>query len=101
MGVDSDRIREESMRRGITRLCHFTPSRKLAHIMTATTGLRPVADLESSDPDLLDPNDVYRADNRRDALNCSIEYPNIWMLQKVREKPSSFRDWAVLFISPR
>jgi len=43
------RIRRECNRRGITRLCHFTQSRNLAHILGDCVGILSRRRLESND----------------------------------------------------
>ena len=39
------RIRDSAARRGVTRLCHFTPSRNLVHIAAGLTGILATARL--------------------------------------------------------
>ena len=38
-------IRQEAIKRNITRLCHFTQARKLAHILGEINGLASTTDV--------------------------------------------------------
>jgi hypothetical protein len=92
-------VRAEAMRRGIERLCHFTPSRKLPHILADERGIRSVAELEADGADTLNQNDPLRLEG--DAIiNCSIEYPNTWLLDKMQDREKVFPDWVVLLLDP-
>jgi len=97
---DSVRIRLEAKRRGISRLCHFTQSRKLAHILTDLDGIWSTTRLKEMAPDLLDQTDPVRLDGCEDHICCSIEYPNTWYLARVRDRDPLFREWVILFLSP-
>lgn len=97
----SAQIQADCAARGVSRLVHFTRSRKLPHILSESGGIRPAIDLETHAPDTLDANDPIRLDRRRDCVNCSVEYPNSWMMKKVRQHDPLFKDWAVLFVKPQ
>lgn len=97
---DSDKIREDVERRGITRLCHFMQSRKLAHVLNETQALLPTSDLKEHHPDLLDVTDQNRIDGRLDHICCSVEYPNSWYFEKVRRKDELFTDWLIICLDP-
>ncbi|MGH9061221.1 MAG: DarT ssDNA thymidine ADP-ribosyltransferase family protein, partial [Acidimicrobiales bacterium] len=84
----------EARKRGVTRLCHFTKSSSLAHIL-ATGEIRDTAALIAS-PDGYRPTDERRRDKRFGYVCCSLEYPNSWYLNKAREREPNFPDWVVL-----
>lgn len=97
---ESEKIRRESERRGISRICHITQSRKLPHIFGSLNGLYSAEWLRSNRPDLLDSNDEQRLDGKPDHISCSIEYPNGWYWDSIRQKVHAFKDWVVLLIRP-
>jgi hypothetical protein len=92
--TDADHIKREAQRRGITRLCHFTQSRKLAHILTELDGIWSTARLVEIAPDLLDRMDQSRFDGHTNHICCSIEYPNTWYLNKIRDSDPLFKEWV-------
>lgn len=100
MANDHDKIRAEVTLRGISRLCHFTQSRKLPHILGELDGLWSTAWLKRWRPDLLDQTDPLRYDGHEDHICCSIEYPNTWYLARIRDRDPLFREWVVVFIAP-
>ena len=91
-------IQQECNRRGITRLCHFTQSRNMAHIFDDPYGLYSTRTLRDNDMPH-NPTDSSRYDGRDDLVCCSIEYPNTYYFAKVREHDRLFKDWVVLFIN--
>lgn len=93
-------IRDDIRRRGITRLCHFTQSRKFAHILGTTRALLPTQELRERYPDLLDVTDTERLDGHLGHVCCSIQYPNGWYFEKIRDKDPLFRDWVILTLDP-
>lgn len=92
-------IQQECHRRGITRLCHFTQSRNMAHIFDDPYGLYSTRTLKANDMPH-NPTDPDRYDKRDDLVCCSIEYPNTYYFKKVRDHDRLFRDWVVLYIDP-
>ncbi len=84
--------------RGIARLCHFTPSRNLGHILADHHGVLATKHLKDDDRAVLNATDLARLDGHPDHVCCSIQYPNAWYFQKARGKERLFSDWAVLFI---
>lgn len=92
-------IQQECIDRGITRLCHFTQSRNLAHIFGDSFGLYSTRTLQSYDMPH-NPTDPDRYDGRNDLICCSIEYPNTYYFVRVREHDHLFKDWVVLLIDP-
>ena len=93
-------IQKECAHRGITRICHFTQSRNLAHIFGDTLALYSKKTLEQYDMPY-NPTDSDRYDGRDNLICCSIEYPNTYYFAKVREQDPLFKDWVVLMIETR
>ena len=85
-------------RRGITRLCHFTPSRNLAHIAEDPSGILAAKHLEEDEKAVFNPTDLQRLDGFPDHVCCSIQYPNAWYFRRARRQERLFRDWVVLLI---
>ncbi len=97
-GLIMEPIRTRALRRGITRLCHFTPSRNLAHIASDRQGILATRHLETDERSVLNPTDRERLDGHPDHVCCSIQYPNAWYFRTARKKEQLFRDWVVLLI---
>lgn len=93
-------IRASARRRGIARLCHFTPSRNLVHIATDPTGLLASTQLEEDEKAILNATDLARLDGFPDHVCCSIQYPNAWYFRKARQDAHIFADWVVLLLNP-
>jgi hypothetical protein len=94
-----NQIQQECKVRGITRLCHFTQSRNLAHIFDSPLGLYSTKTLQSLGMPH-NPTDPNRYDGRDDLICCSIEYPNTYYFHTVRGHDHLFKDWVVLLIEP-
>ena len=94
-------IRERARRRGITRLCHFTPSRNLAHIASDSNGLLASRHLQDDEAAIFNPTDKVRLDGYPGHVCCSIQYPNAWYFRKARDNERLFPDWVVLLIDVR
>jgi hypothetical protein len=94
-------IKREVESRGIRRLCHFTPSRNLVHILTGTTGILATKKLQENERNIFTQTDLERLDNHEGYICCSIEYPNAWYFDKARSKDLLFKDWVVMFINPQ
>ncbi|MDB9315948.1 DarT ssDNA thymidine ADP-ribosyltransferase family protein [Spirulina sp. CS-785/01] len=92
-------IHNEVKKRGITRLCHFTPSRNLVHILTGETGILATQKLQEDERNVFTQTDLERLDQHEGYICCSIEYPNAWYFDCARAKDTIFRDWVVLFIN--
>jgi hypothetical protein len=93
-------IRRGAQHRGITRLCHFTPSRNLVHIATDPSGLLASAHLRADDKAVFNATDRERLDGFSDHVCCSVQYPNAWYFRKARAKDRLFDDWVVLLLHP-
>lgn len=88
---------EQIMERGITRLCHFTKSKNISHILGEQNGIL------SSDiipKHIKDINDNLRLDNKKEYICCSIEYPNVFYLDAIRNNDKLFKEWSILIIEP-
>ena len=93
-------IRKLVEARGISRLCHFTPSRKLAHILADSAAIMSTQDLKQQERDVFDPTDLERVDGYHGHVCCSVEYPNAWYFAKAQTKEILFKDWVILLIDP-
>lgn len=91
-------IRNEAERRGITRLCHFTPSRNLGHIAENPRGILASQYLRRDEKAVFNPTDSERLDGHPNHVCCSIQYPNAWYFRTARQEEPLFRDWVVVFI---
>ena len=94
-------IRTRVERRGITRLCHFTPSRNLAHIASDPRGILASRHLQVDEAAVFNPTDKERWDGYPDHVCCSIQYPNAWYFKRARQNERLFQDWVVLLIDAR
>ncbi len=45
-------------------------------------------------------NDLLRLDGKKDFINCSIQYPNFWYYNKIKDNNPIFEDWCILYIDP-
>ena len=91
-------IRVSAARRGITRLCHFTPSRNLGHIAANLQGVLAARHLAEDEKAVFNPTDLRRLDGLPDHVSCSIQYPNAWYFRTARGQEQLFRDWVVLLV---
>ena len=102
MRVDTTNpIQQEVLERGITRLCHFTPSRNLLQIAAGKVGVLATAHLEADERAVFNVTDLQRLDGRKTHISCSIEYPNAWNFAKKRLEEKAYPDWVVLLVRPR
>jgi hypothetical protein len=97
---DLEAIQTDLHQRGITRLCHFTRSEKLAHMLAQTQAILPTQELRERYPDLLDVTDTQRLDGCLDYICCSIEYPNTWYFRTIKPHSTPFQDWIILGLDP-
>lgn len=93
-------IKDEVKKRGISRICHFTPSRSLLHILSDKIGVLATTHLRSDERSVFNPTDLNRFDRHPDHICCSIEYPNAWYFNTARSNEVLFKDWVVLLIRP-
>ncbi len=91
------RILRYAEERGITRLVHFTRAHSLSRILDdgMIRSTRRLL-LEHRSPAR---NDFQRLDNHRDFICCSIQVPNVYVLNDYSQR---FRDtsWVILFLEP-
>ena len=91
-------IGNEIGRRRITRLCHFTRLKLLGRIISDHEIL--------SNQELMNRgqtvcrNDYYRHDGHLDYLSCSVQYPNLFVLDKFRQRRDSDDSWVVVLLDP-
>ena len=95
-----DSIQASAERRGITRLCHFTPSRNLGHIAEDRVGILASKHLCEDEKVVFNPTDSKRLDGYTNHVCCSIQYPNAWYFRKSRGREPLFPDWVILLIKP-
>ena len=86
--------------RRITRLCHFTQSRNLAHILGDSKCILSTQSLQAAGLPH-NPTDPNRWDGCKDLICCSIQFPNVYYFADVRDKDRLFKDWVVLIIKPK
>ncbi|GAA2245826.1 DUF4433 domain-containing protein [Promicromonospora sukumoe] len=85
--------------RGVTRLAHVTPARNLPNILI-DQAIRSVKDMGDDARAIYAANDLQRLDNHPDKVSCSLEYPNVFYLNKVRHRPDAhnFPDWVCILL---
>jgi hypothetical protein len=94
-------IQAKATTRGISRLCHFTPSRNLLHIATDPNGILSTSALHQDEKAILNATDLARYDQHPTHVCCSIQYPNAWYFKKARNNGHTlFADWVVVLIKP-
>lgn len=95
----SEEIKEDAMRRSIQRLCHFTPSVNLLHVLKSGY-LKDRATLDKEQNPVVNPTDDLRLDGHRETICCSIEYPNTYYLDVVSKREKIFDGWVILLLAP-
>ena len=86
--------------RGITRLCHFAPLLNVHHILASGAILcseRIETELLSS----FNPTDRLRLDGRTTHICASLEYPNVWYLEKLEALADNYPHHAIFLINVR
>jgi len=83
---------------GIQQLCHFTRVDLLPEIFR-TGQILPTSELLLRNP-ACTRNDYHRRDNHLGFVSCSVQYPNLWVLDRFRERYPDSGDWAVLILRP-
>ena len=96
----NEAIQASAQKRGIKRLCHFTPSRNLVHIATDPNGVLASARLKADEKAVFNATDLDRLDGFPDHVCCSIQYPNAWYFRNARANERLFQDWVVLLLNP-
>lgn len=97
MIVNQQDLYDYLIKRGVTRMCHFTKTKSFVHILNSSDGILATSFIKS---DVKGQNDSNRFDGNLDYVCCSIEYPNSWYWEKVksRDNDAIFRDWIILCI---
>lgn len=85
--------------RKIGHAIHFTQSRNLVSILRDGQ-FRSVRSLEGEDFKTYSESDPVRADGHRDKINLSIQYPNIYYMNIVKDRVKGFRDWVIFLLEP-
>lgn len=96
--MDGNEILNEIEKRGIKRICHFTKSKNLGHILNDFKGIYAIDSLPENYQDY---NDSLRLDGKTDYICCSIQYPNIFYLDRIKNNDKLFKDWIILSIDPK
>lgn len=91
-------ILNEIEKRSIKRICHFTKSKNLSHILNDFEGIYAIDFLPENYQDY---NDSLRLDGKTDYICCSIEYPNVFYLDRIKNNDKLFKDWIILSINPK
>ena len=86
------------IKRGVTRLCHFTSLKNLTHILESDKGILASNSIRQDTKTVIDNN---RYDGELDHICCTIQYPNSWFLKKAVDRNTDiiFKDWVVLYIN--
>jgi len=91
-------IATEVERREVTRLCHFTHLSSLAQIVT-DEAILAAEFLVGKHPEAIR-NDQYRLDGHLDYVSCSVQFPNLWVLDAYRNSRLRSDEWIVLLLKP-
>lgn len=95
----SEQIKLDVLRRDIGRLCHFTSSANLLHVLQSRL-LKDRATLDREDNVVVNPTDDMRLDGHREAICCSVEYPNTYYMDTAVRKQILFEGWVILLLKP-
>lgn len=85
--------------RGVTRLCHFAPFKNVHHILPSGAILSSFR-LANEHPGQFNPTDPLRLDNRETHICTTIEYPNVWYLDKLQARDDIWIDYGIFLIDP-
>jgi uncharacterized protein YjbI with pentapeptide repeats len=83
---------------GIQRLCHFTRVELLPEIFRDRRIL-PTSELLLRNP-ACTRNDYDRRDNHLGFVSCSVQYPNLWVLDRFRDRYPDSEGWVILVLRP-
>ena len=96
---DREQLQAMVQKRGIRRLCHFSPADSLPSIITDRRILSRRRLLSYNPKSLI--NDQQRLDGHVNHVCASIEYPNLYVLNEFRQRYSSRTPyWLVFLIEP-
>lgn len=96
----NDKIKALVEKRGITRICHITPSRNILSIAKGEEGILSTTRLRVDERKVFNPNDLARYDGHPDKICCTIQYPNAWYLSNKQALDAVWGDWVILMINP-
>lgn len=91
-------ILDEINRRGISRLCHFTKAKNIPYILNDFNGILPTDGIPEYYRDV---NDEHRFDGKKNYICCSIEYPNVYYLDRIKDNDKLFNEWVIICIDPK
>lgn len=91
-------ILEEMNKRGVSRLCHFTKSKNIPQILNNFEG---VLSTDAIPRYYREVNDEYRFDGKKNYICCSIEYPNVYYLDRIKDNDKLFNEWVIICIDPK
>jgi hypothetical protein len=92
-------IGSEINRRGITRLCHFTHLSSFRQI--ANDGNVWSTQVLAKKHPAAAVNDQQRLDGHLDYISCSVQFPNLWVLDAYRANARRTDEWVVLLLTPK
>jgi len=92
-------IGSEINQRGITRLCHFTHLSSFRQI-AADENVWSTQVLARKHPTAA-VNDQLRLDGHLDYISCSVQFPNLWVLDAYRANGHRTDEWVVLLLEPK
>ncbi len=92
-------IGSEINRLGITRLCHFTHLSSFRQI-AADENVWSTQVLTEKHPSAA-VNDRLRLDGHLTYISCSIQFPNLWVLDAYRANGHRTDEWVVLLLDPK
>jgi hypothetical protein len=84
---------------GVTRLCHFAPFKNVHHIL-ASGAILSSARVKQEYPERYNPTDELRLDKLETHVCATVEYPNVWYLEKVEANNDVWIDSIVFLIAP-
>lgn len=93
----SKEILNELNTRNVTRLCHFTKSINIPHILSDFNAILATDEIPEY---YRDTNDKRRLDGKKEYICCSIEYPNVYYLNEIKDNDKLFNEWVIICIDP-
>lgn len=90
---------DEITRRQITRICHFTSFRN-AHRIFQSQQILCTARIKNEHAATYNPTDRMRWDDKETHICTSVEYPNVWYLDRTEAKDDVWIDYMILLIDP-
>lgn len=88
-------ILAEMNNRGVRRLCHFTKSKNMPQILNNFDG---VLSTDAIPEYYRETNDKQRFDGKKNYICCSIEYPNVYYLDRIKDNDKLFNEWVIIGI---